>query len=398
MTRCLYIRAAYQAKLFAGLVAARDFKINLNACEASVFLNASTNIWKNYTLHPSIDWRTKIEAATAAINVTNADLKNKALQVATYGTFVWIEGQSQIPKIEQAVKDVPCKNVLGLVISGLPYHECLPIEVKPPMEPYSYSADYIDPIVKILKSYPNTAFALIIEPGVVGNVVPNVNTSSCKHVVDSYRQNVPYALRNLNLPNVVMYLDGAHGGLLGWRYILKSAAQELADTYKAAGSPSQFRGLATNVAGYNSWDLSPGEYFADPDAEPTNEAHNEKRYILLLGKELQKTGMPRHSITDTSRSGVQGIRKEWGDWCNVNGAGFGRRPGTDTCDEWADAFVWVKWGGESDGTSDATSRTYESFCGKVDAFQPSPEKGEWNQAYFEMLLRNAKLGTKYQPC
>lgn len=52
--------------------------------------------------------------------------------------------------------------------------------------------------------------------------------------------------------------------------------------------------------------------------------------------------------------------------------------------------MWVKPGGESDGTSDSSAVRYDSFCGKEDAYKPSPEAGQWNQAYFEMLLKNAK--------
>ncbi|KAF2810958.1 glycoside hydrolase family 6 protein, partial [Mytilinidion resinicola] len=76
------------------------------------------------------------------------------------------------------------------------------------------------------------------------------------------------------------------------------------------------------------------------------------------------------AIVDTGRNGVTGLRLEWNDWCNVNGAGFGP-------------------GGESDGTSDSSATRYDSSCGKADSFKPSPEAGAWNQAYFEMLLRNA---------
>jgi cellulose 1,4-beta-cellobiosidase len=50
-----------------------------------------------------------------------------------------------------------------------------------------------------------------------------------------------------------MYVDAGHGGWLGWNDNLKPGAQELAKVYKAAGSPSQVRGFATNVAGWNSW-------------------------------------------------------------------------------------------------------------------------------------------------
>jgi cellulose 1,4-beta-cellobiosidase len=57
--------------------------------------------------------------------------------------------------------------------------------------------------------------------------------------------------------------------------------------------------------------------------------------------------------------------------------------------ELSDAFVWVKPGGESDGTSDTSSARYDSFCGLSDAYKPSPEAGTWNQDYFVMLLQNA---------
>lgn len=66
------------------------------------------------------------------------------------------------------------------------------------------------------------------------------------------------------------------------------------------------------------------------------------------------------------------------------------RPTSSTGATQVDAFVWVKPGGESDGTSDTSATRYDSFCGLADAYKPSPEAGQWNQAYFEALLKNAK--------
>lgn len=110
-----------------------------------------------------------------------------------------------------------------------------------------------------------------------------------------------------------------------------------------------------------------------------------------LAGECTPTNLPSRARADISSSnGVTGLRKEWGHWCNVNGAGFGVRPTADTGDERVDAFVWGKPGGESDGTSDTSATRYDSFCGESDAYKPSPEAGEWNQAYFEMVLKNAK--------
>ena len=217
----------------------------------------------------------------------------------------------------------------------------------------------------------------------------NADKQACKDSASGYRDGVAYALKNLNLPNVVMYLDAGHGGWLGWDANLKPGAQELAKAYKAGGSPKQFRGWATNTAGWNAWDQSPGEFSTASDAK-YNKAQNEKLYVEAFAPQLKSAGMPNHAIIDTGRNAVTGLRKEWGDWCNVNGAGFGVRPTSSTGSELVDAFVWIKPGGESDGTSDTSATRYDSFCGKEDAFKPSPEAGTWNQAYFEMLLKNAK--------
>jgi cellulose 1,4-beta-cellobiosidase len=193
-----------------------------------------------------------------------------------------------------------------------------------------------------------------------------------------------------------MYLDAGHGGWLGWNDNLTPGAKELASVYKNAGKPSQLRGFATNIAGWNSWDSEPGEFAKATDAQ-WNKAQNEKRFVDLFGAALKSAGMPNHAIIDTSRNGVLGIRDEWTDWCNVNGAGFGRRPTSDTGSELADAFVWAKAGGESDGTSDADADEYDSYCGKPDAFKPAPDTGAWNQAYFEMLVRNANPPLELSP-
>lgn len=119
------------------------------------------------------------------------------------------------------------------------------------------------------------------------------------------------------------------------------------------------------MAGWNSWDQSPGEFSSASDAQ-YNKCQNEKIYVDTFSTYLSSAGMPNHAIVDTGRNAVTGLRAEWGDWCNVNGAGMGVRPTGSTGDAQADAFVWVKPGGESDGTSDSSATRYDSFCGKSD--------------------------------
>ncbi|KAG8164439.1 hypothetical protein KVR01_006357 [Diaporthe batatas] len=361
-----------------------------SGCSSAVNLDASTNVFSKYKLHANNFYRDEVNKAAAAIS--DASLKAAAKKVADVGTFLWIDSIANIAKVEPAIADVPCSNILGLVIYDLPGRDCAAKASNGELkvgELNRYKTEYIDPIVKILKAHPNTAFALVIEPDSLPNLVTNSDLSTCQQSAQGYRDGVAYAIKQLNLPNVVMYIDAGHGGWLGWNDNLQPGAKELANAYKAGGSPKQFRGFATNVAGWNAWDQSPGEFSSSPDAQ-YNKCQNEKIYVDTFAPLLKQNGMPNHAIVDTGRNAVTGLRAEWGDWCNVNGAGFGVRPSSSTGDELADAFVWVKPGGESDGTSDTSATRYDSFCGHSDAFKPSPEAGTWNQAYFEMLVKNAK--------
>ncbi|KAF2755930.1 cellulase [Pseudovirgaria hyperparasitica] len=359
-----------------------------SGCASPVTLTG--NPFASKTLHPNNFYRAEVTAAAAAIS--DASLKASALKVANVGSFLWIDTIANIARIEPALKDVPCNNILGLVIYDLPGRDCAAKASNGELPVGSinrYKTEYIDPIVKLIKAHPNTAFALVIEPDSLPNLVTNANLATCQSSASGYREGVAYALKNLNLPNVIMYLDAGHGGWLGWDANLTPGAQELASAWKNAGSPAQLRGVSSNVAGWNAWIKTPGEFENTPDGK-YNKAQDEKRYVQYFGAALAAAGMPNKFIVDTGRNAVQGLRLEWGDWCNVNGAGFGVRPTSNTGDAGVDAFVWVKPGGESDGTSDTSAVRYDSFCGKNDAYKPAPEAGTWNQAYFEMLLRNAK--------
>ncbi|KAI1380722.1 glycoside hydrolase family 6 protein [Hypoxylon crocopeplum] len=383
------------AALAAGAVAApsnttpRGASKAAAACSSAVTLDASTNVFQKYTLHPNTFYRSEVAAAVE--QMADASLKTAAAKVADVGSFLWLDSIANMAKFEDAVADLPCENILGLVIYDLPGRDCAAKASNGELkynELDRYKTEYIDPIVTKIKANPNAAFALLIEPDSLPNLVTNADLSTCQESKTAYEEGVAYALKSLNLPNVVMYIDAGHGGWLGWDANLKPGAEELAKVYKNAGSPKQVRGYATNIAGWNAWDEDPGE-FSDASDAKYNSCQNEKTYVTKFSAALKTAGFPNHAIVDTGRNAVTGLREEWGDWCNVNGAGFGIRPTADTGLELADAFVWGKPGGESDGTSDEGATRYDSYCGKPDAYKPSPEAGEWNQAYFEMLLQNA---------
>lgn len=225
-----------------------------------------------------------------------------------------------------------------------------------------------------------------IEPDSLANLVTNLNVAKCSNAQSAYMECTNYAVKQLNLPNVAMYLDAGHAGWLGWPANQAPAAQLYAKVYKDAGSPKSLRGLATNVANYNAWSLSSAPSYTSP-----NPIYDEQKYINALEPQLASNGWTGCKfITDQGRSGKQPTgQTEWGHWCNAKGTGFGIRPSANTGDALLDAFVWVKPGGECDGTSDTSAARYDYHCGLSDALQPAPEAGTWFQAYFEQLLTNA---------
>ena len=246
---------------------------------------------------------------------------------------------------------------------------------------------YIDTIAGIIKKNSDVRTLLIIEPDSLGNLVTNLNAfPKCAAAADAYIECVTYAVQNLNLPNVAMYLDAAHSGWLGWPANQEPAAKLFASIYVNASAPASLRGLATNVANYNAWSLTTA-----PSYTQGNPVFDEKTYIHALSPLLAEYGwVGAKFITEQSRSGQQPTGQiAEGDWCNALGTGFGTRPTAKTGDDLLDAFVWVKPGGESDGTSDSSAARYDSFCGKSDSLQPAPEAGTWFEAYFEQLLKNA---------
>jgi len=163
-----------------------------------------------------------------------------------------------------------------------------------------------------------------------------------------------------------------------------TCSQLFTSLYKNAGSPSFVRGLATNVANFNSFTTNS----PDPITQG-NSNYDELLYINALAPVLQSAGFPAHFIVDQGRSGVQNIRQQWGDWCNVKGAGFGTRPTTNTGVTLVDSIVWAKPGGECDGTSNSSSARFDYHCALSDADQPAPEAGTWFQEYFVNLVNNA---------
>ncbi|KAK4657656.1 1,4-beta-D-glucan cellobiohydrolase cel6a [Podospora pseudocomata] len=338
------------------------------------------------------------EVHTLAIPSLTGPMATKAAAVAKVPSFQWMDRNVTVDTLfSGTLADIRAANRAGanppyagiFVVYDLPDRDCAAAASNGEWAiadggAAKYKA-YIDRIRHHLVQYSDIRTILVIEPDSLANMVTNMNVPKCQGAANTYKELTVYALKQLNLPNVAMYLDAGHAGWLGWPANIGPAAELFAGIYKDAGRPTSLRGLATNVANYNGWSLSSAPSYTTP-----NPNFDEKRFVQAFSPLLIAAGFPAHFITDTGRSGKQPTGQlEWGHWCNAIGTGFGPRPTTDTGLDIEDAFVWIKPGGECDGTSDTTAARYDHHCGFADALKPAPEAGQWFQAYFEQLLTNA---------
>jgi cellulose 1,4-beta-cellobiosidase len=335
------------------------------------------------------------EVTAAAAKITDSAQKAKALKVAKIPTFTWFDVIAKAADLGTYLADASAqqkstgqKLIVQIVVYDLPDRDCAALasngEFSIANDGLNKYKGYVDALAAQIKKYPDVRVVAVIEPDSLANLVTNLNVQKCAGAQTAYMSGVNYALKTLNALGVYMYIDAGHAGWLGWSANLGPAAQLFAKVYNDAGKPQYLRGLATNVANYNALSASS----PDPVTQG-NSNYDEIHYINALAPQLQNSGFPAHFIVDQGRSGVQNIRNEWGDWCNVKGAGFGTHPNGNTGSSLIDQIVWVKPGGECDGTSDTSAARYDAHCGLSDAAPNAPEAGTWFQSYFETLVKNA---------
>ncbi|KAL2148458.1 hypothetical protein VTH82DRAFT_2378 [Thermothelomyces myriococcoides] len=338
------------------------------------------------------------EVHNIAIPSMTGSLAVKASAVAEVPSFQWLDRNVTVDTLMvQTLSEIREANAAGanppyaaqLVVYDLPDRDCAAAASNGEWAIADGGADnyrgYINRIREILIEYSDIRTILVIEPDSMANMVTNMDVAKCSNAASTYHELTVYALKQLNLPHVAMYLDAGHAGWLGWPANIQPAADLFAGIYNDAGKPAAVRGLATNVANYNAWSIDSAPAYTSP-----NPNYDEKHYVEAFSPLLNSAGFPARFIVDTGRNGKQPTgQEEWGHWCNVRDTGFGVRPTTNTGHDLVDAFVWIKPGGESDGTSDTSAARYDYHCGLSDALKPAPEAGQWFQAYFEQLLVNA---------
>ncbi|KAK6525943.1 hypothetical protein TWF281_010985 [Arthrobotrys megalospora] len=359
------------------------------------------NPFKDVTVYANYRYATKlrdtIDAFTAkgdAAGVAGAKVLQKT------PTFIWLSSIGDIAYLEPQLLDAKAdqdanweQRAIPLVIYNLPGRDCAALASagEIPLGPDAleiYKTQYIDPIVAMMRKYNSLRYITVIEPDSLANLVTNMHVPACAQAAAIYKAGVAYAISQLQDKNVAVYLDIGHSNWLGWPANLQPTAKLFAEVRKWAGQrTNKFRGFVSNVSGYNAYNsTTPDKIYG---LGPDNSNWNEWRFFKSLTPYLINNDLPTKFIVDQGRAGVSNIRTYGSDWCNIDGAGIGTRPTIVTNDCNVDAIVWVKPPGESDGTSDENAARFDATCRGVDAFVPSPEAGDWHEAYIEMLIKNA---------
>jgi cellulose 1,4-beta-cellobiosidase len=344
----------------------------------------------DFFLNP--EYVAEVEAAAKAAP-TDAEAIRK---VKSYPTALWLDSIAQVANIpkwlgqakqQQQASGKPTLSMF--VVYDLPNRDCASRasagELKVAENGASrYRKEFIDPIAKAFAAHPDLPIVAIIEPDSLGNLSTNMNVPACAEAKSAYMEGVAYAIQKLGLPNVSLYLDAAHAGWLGWDNNRENAVKVWKQVLKMAGGVDSIRGFATNISNYTHLTNRDGAAL-----EPTDPCYNELVYIKKLYFTLKDHGIKdKGFIIDTSRNGKGQIRKVWGNWCNVQGAGLGERPQAAPT-QFVDAYFWVKPPGESDGVSDPSQPRFDPDCQSRDSAKDAPQAGKWFQSYFLDLVHNA---------
>ncbi|KAH8149395.1 uncharacterized protein LAJ45_06474 [Morchella importuna] len=368
----------------------------------AIVIPTTGNPFLGRQLYANSKYAAKLEATISSF-YQQGDSINAARtkRVQRTGTFAWISSNADVPSISTYIdealtiqKNSQRAQIVEFVVYNLPDRDCSAKasdgELKiadDGLNKYKLFIDDVAAAISVAKA-DELSFVVILEPDSLANLVTNLAVEKCAGAEQAYKAGVAYAIKKLQFSNVHLYLDAAHGGWLGWDGNLEPSAKLFAEVLGMANSNStteaKVRGLATNVSNYNAYIAVPRENFTE-----WSNSWDESHYVNSLAPYLEAEGFPAHFIIDQGRAGKLGIRQEWGQWCNVKGAGFGALPTTETNDTLVDALVWVKPGGESDGTSNSTSPRFDEMCVSAVADVPAPEAGAWFNEFTRTLVKNA---------
>lgn len=355
------------------------------------FNAAAGNPFSGAQLALNMDYVKQLQAAAAR----QPDARERILRVAEQPTAVWLDSIARAKTVASTLKAAATQSKEGhplltvFVLYDMPNRDCsakssageLSVEAGGVER---YRREFVDPIAEQFAQFPDQRIVAILEPDSLPNLATNMNVPKCAASEMAYRSSIAYAVSKLAMPHVSVYLDAAHAGWLGWNGNRTKIAQIFKQVLTEAGGADKIRGFATNVSNYNTLSDAEGKRLG-----PANPCPDERTYVAKLSEELRRVGIAnKQFVIDTSRNG-RAVRKSWGSWCNIKGAGLGVRPTAAPAPQ-IDAYFWMKPPGESDGVSEPNQPRFDASCQSPDSSPNAPQAGEWFEEYFMELLRNAQ--------
>ncbi|MGW7426923.1 glycoside hydrolase family 6 protein [Streptomyces sp. NPDC054813] len=224
-----------------------------------------------------------------------------------------------------------------LVLYNIPHRDCGQYSQGGAADGDAYRA-WIDGVARGIQDRPAT---VVLEPDAVLHLVDGC--TQARFAEERYDLLRSAITRLKSLKNTKVYLDA---GNAGWGH-----PDQIYQPLRQAGI-TEADGFAVNVSNFYSTQDS-----------------------ITYGKQLSEKVGNKHFVIDTSRNGngpyTDGDPAER--WCNPPGRTLGETPTTKTADPLADAYLWVKRPGESDGT-----------C------KGGPQAGNWWPTYALKLAQGSK--------
>ena len=220
----------------------------------------------------------------------------------------WISTEHLAATVDARVSAATASGSLPVLVAyAIPYRDCGGYSAGGLGSPAAYAA-WIDQLARGIGDRPAV---VVLEP----DALPLISCLDATRRAERLAMLSDAVARLAGSPRTAVYLDAGHGQ---WQPV-----DVIAAALRDAGV-GRARGFALNVSN-----------FVDT---PTNIAYGEKVSALLGGT--------ARFIVDTSRNGLGSN----GEWCNPSGRALGTPWTSATGSPYADALLWVKRPGESDGT------------------------------------------------
>jgi len=244
----------------------------------------------------------------------------------------WIVPGSSAGTVGKYVSDANAAGAIPvLAIYGIPHRDCGSFAAGG----MGSGADYRGWIDGIAAGVGGSRVAIVVEP----DALAMADCLSADQRQERYDL-VHYAVDTLTRdPNAAVYVDAGH---LRWH-----SAEDMAGRLKQAGV-DHARGFSLNTA----------NFFTTEDE-------------IGYGEAISGLTNGSHYVIDTSRNGAGPAPDSELNWCNPSGRALGTPPTAATAGAHADAYLWIKRPGESDGS-----------CGKGD-----PAAGTFVSQYAVDLAR-----------